>query len=232
MFALFIASTALALWPGLLDALVAAIFAALERPEHPFWTSWKLRLFILVVAWPSTAFFYSSTIAGAGRYAGGRLSSLRVQKPAPNDPPPPPLHPISIVEVLKAAGEWSKQLTEPNDGKTVQRVADRVYDALRSGQVKSWGQLSNFYPPIVAPHRPALAFIEPKFWNDNTIEVLERAAGRAAYPSAGESEPWDSISAPDPNRFERSRTPCYWNIVFDSGDVRKKWPPSVSWMGR
>ena len=134
--------------------------------------------------------------------------------------PPSSNYQISMPDLFKAALDSIDVYKFANKDKP-RIIAEKLYDALKNGHMRSWGQQSNFYPPSISHPRPAIKAITHSFWDNNTIEELEAAAGRHMI---AQSAGWDSITLPDTSRFDRSKAECFWNLVFERDEVRRTFP--------
>lgn len=135
--------------------------------------------------------------------------------------PPAALYQLTMPELFNLAQD-SRDVRGIAKMQKPIKIAERLYDSLKNGHMRSWGQQSNFYPPTVGHPRPPISAIPASFWNNNTIEELEAGCGRHNIQKSGE---WECVSLPDPSRFDRAKAECYWNIIFERDEARKAFPP-------
>jgi hypothetical protein len=141
----------------------------------------------------------------------------------PSEPVEDPIHPMPIEDLMLRVIQY---------GARFQKAASRsdfavmIYDALRAGKLRCWGRQSYQYPPPEVYPPPLRKFIDPVFWQRNTIEDIDDWVQQGPPLDRRKTSP---ISKPD-DAHDRARATCYWQIVFDPKQARKLWPNKDDWM--
>jgi hypothetical protein len=170
-------------------------------------------------------------VTGVG--CGGIALLIMAHKPpkAENPPTSAPLLPIHTSDLAHLFARAARNLMRSEEASTPQArraAVNKIYDALRSGDISCWGFASKFYPPETTPPFAPRVFIPPEFWSEHTIEELDKIA---EAQQLDEETPWESITKPGETRFKRREVvQCYWDLTFDSDDVRRRWPLRHDWM--
>jgi hypothetical protein len=218
-------------WAGIAFAMIAPGAAAiivgwLAATRDRFWNEYGWLGVVLLAV--SVFVAVSLALGGLALFKIWQSGVLKSETRSAPSERTLPLRTLTVPELMKHVGTYFDSRQDRSAGlKVVRQTIEEIYDALRSGHLKSWGHRSDVYPPhTVGPHGPR-SYIESSFWSANSIEELDLVAvGKTVNPE----RMWETVTVPDPLRFSRRElAPCYWNVVFDTDDARFKWPTKSGW---